>query len=117
MIDLRSWPIGKWNRPAIDRWADETFGRATSAALIGARANKEWAELLKRLARDPNGNGPAVQQKVADVAILVFRLAHICRFDLIAAVQKKMELNILRQWTSPGYGDGRHLGGAGGPHA
>lgn len=106
-----------WNQAAIDRWADETFGRAASAALIAARANQEMAELLLRLATDPNGMGLAIRDEAADVAIVPFRLAHVCRFDLLEAVERKMQINIGREWTSPGNGDGRHVPSQGGKDA
>jgi NTP pyrophosphatase (non-canonical NTP hydrolase) len=102
-------PVKIWDQAAIGEWADATFGRAASAAIIGARANVEMAELLRWLAKDPNGMGTPTEDEAADVAIVLFRLAHQCRFDLLAAVSKKMEINVQRRWEREPGGCGRHV--------
>jgi NTP pyrophosphatase (non-canonical NTP hydrolase) len=87
-----------WNQEAIGKWGNETFGKSASAAVIAARANVEMAELLRWLAKDPNGLADNTADEAADVAILLFRLAHHCHFDLLEAVSRKMDINIGRKW-------------------
>ncbi|MFB3828938.1 MAG: nucleotide pyrophosphohydrolase [Bryobacteraceae bacterium] len=98
-----------WDQEAIGKWADATFGPAKTAAVIAARANVEMAELLRWLAKDPSGLGDNTADEAADVAIILFRLAHHCNFDLMEAVGRKMETNLKRRWASEGDGQGRHL--------
>lgn len=100
--------MANWDQAAIGKWADRTFGPAANAAIIAARANVEMAELLQWLSLDPNGMGLHTAEEAADVVVVLFRLADHCRFDLLAEVARKMEINVRREWQRE-VGGGRHV--------
>jgi NTP pyrophosphatase (non-canonical NTP hydrolase) len=96
-----------WTQQQISQWADKTFGTAYNAAIIGARANMEMAELAMNLAVTPAGS-EATLEEIADVVILLKRLAAMCGGDLDAAVDRKMDINVKRDWATRGDGVGDH---------
>ena len=96
-----------WTQQLITQWADKTFGTAYNAAIIGTRANNEMAELLTNLAANPDGS-EATLEEIADVVIVLKRLAGMCGGDLDAAIDRKMDINVKRDWTLRGDGTGVH---------
>lgn len=63
----------KETQESISIWAEETFGPDGSNARIAARANLEMAELIGALTLDDNN--PKAAEEVADVMIVLCRLA------------------------------------------
>ncbi len=96
------------NQEQIAKWADQTFGRATSLARVGARANEEMAELLRALTAATPDQSKAVEE-AADVVIILFRLADLCGEDLLARVDSKMRTNRARKWSLSNDGHGYHV--------
>lgn len=92
---------------SITAWADETFGPSTSNMRIATRANEEMAELLRALSVDDASPDAAVE--IADVVIILNRLATKLGVDIAAEVDRKMEINRQRQWQLDGSGHGRHV--------
>lgn len=92
---------------SISRWANETFGPASSNARVAARANEEMAELLRALTADDN-HTKAVEE-AADVVIILYRLAERMGRDLHAAIDRKMEINRARVWNLTADGHGYHV--------
>lgn len=90
----------------ISDWADETFGPAGSNARVAARANEEMAELLRALTADDEH--PKAAEEVADVVIILARLATRLGVDLQQEIERKMEVNRERVWTKDGTGHGYH---------
>lgn len=97
-----------WTQHLISQWADKTFGTAYDALTIGVRANVEMAELLTELAANRDGKAPHLESEIADVAIVLYRLANICHVNLDAAVNNKMDINVTRDWALRGDGTGQH---------
>lgn len=89
----------------ISDWATETFGTPGSNASVAARANIEMAELLFALAKDDSH--PKAAEEVADVLIVLYRLAQRLGVDIHEEVDKKMRVNRQREWDVEG-GHGRH---------
>ena len=90
----------------ISQWAEETFGPASSNARVAARVNEEMAELLRALT--VNDNNPKAGEEMADIIIVMSRLAERMGFDLVAEVDKKMAINRERTWARDGSGHGYH---------
>lgn len=91
----------------ISEWAEEIFGPVSSNARVAARANEEIAELLRVLTVDDAD--PKAGEEIADVVIVLNRLASKLGVDLQEAVNKKMEVNRSREWKQDGSGHGYHL--------
>ena len=96
-----------WTQNQISQWAEKTFGTHHNAAVIAARANVEMAELLTELSANPKGSEKALEE-IADVVIMMKRLATICGGELDAAVDRKMEVNVKRDWEVRGDGTAQH---------
>lgn len=96
------------NQETIAKWADQTFGPATSLARVGARANEEMAELLRVLTSPTPDQSKAVEE-AADVVIILFRLADLCGEDLLARIDRKMQTNRMRKWNLSNDGHGYHV--------
>lgn len=92
---------------SISKWANETFGPASSNARVAARANEEMAELLRALTADDQ-DLKAVDE-IADVLIILYRLADRFGIDLHEAVDLKMAINRNRVWNKDGSGHGYHV--------
>lgn len=92
---------------SVAAWADATFGPSASNMRIAARANEEMAELLRALSVDDANSGAAVE--VADVVIVLYRLARNLGVDLHAEVDRKMAINRAREWKLDGSGHGYHV--------
>jgi NTP pyrophosphatase (non-canonical NTP hydrolase) len=91
----------------ICAFADETFGPATSNMRIAARANEEMAELLRALSSDDNH--PKAAEEIADVVIILHRLARNLGADLRTEIDRKMKINRLRTWRRDDTGHGYHV--------
>lgn len=92
---------------SIADWAEQTFGPAVYLARVGARANEEMAELLRKLtAAEIDLDG--IAEEAADVVIVLYRLAHLTGRDLNAEVNAKMAINRAREWKMTGDGHGYH---------
>jgi len=85
----------------IARWSEETFGEVNSNARVAARANEEMSELLRVLTRDDNDVGHAGEE-MADVVIVLYRLAQMMGVDLHLEIDAKMTINRKRQWDVDG---------------
>jgi NTP pyrophosphatase (non-canonical NTP hydrolase) len=90
---------------SIEQWRAETFGPAGSAMRMAARANEEMAELLREIAA---GSSDKAAHECADIVILLFGMAEILGIDLLDAVDSKMCVNRLREWTLDDTGHGYH---------
>ena len=91
----------------VSRWAQETFGDAGSNIRVASRANEEMAELLRALASDDDH--PNADEEMADVLIVLYRLADRMGVDLEAAVCNKMAVNRRRVWERDASGCVFHL--------
>jgi NTP pyrophosphatase (non-canonical NTP hydrolase) len=89
----------------ISQWSNATFGPAGSNLSCAARANVEMAELLFALSKDDNH--PKAAEEMADVVIVLYRLAERLGVDLHDEVDKKMRINRGREWVVEG-GHGQH---------
>lgn len=92
----------------IAEWAFQTFGPVRSNASIAARANREMAELLFALSVEDDGDEDAIGEEIADVVIVLSRLADRIGIDLAEAVDRKMAKNRAREWVLDGHGHGQH---------
>ncbi|MEE9159964.1 MAG: nucleotide pyrophosphohydrolase [Gammaproteobacteria bacterium] len=93
---------------SIAQWANNAFGPAARVERIAARANEEMAELLRAATVEPC-ELEAVAMEAADVVIVLYRLAHVCGFDLNDLINHKMTINRAREWKLDGTGHGYHV--------
>ena len=91
----------------ISAWAEATFGPVSSNASVAARANEEMAELLRCLT--VNDSHEKAPEEIADVTIVLFRLADRLGVDLLDEVDRKMATNRARDWRLSGDGHGYHV--------
>lgn len=92
---------------SISQWASETFGEPGNNLQVAIRANTEMAELLRCLATDDAH--PDAGEEVADIVIVLQRLATRLGIDLWQAVETKMVINRQRVWLLDGHGHGYHV--------
>lgn len=90
----------------ITQWCEETFGPAKSNARLIARANEEMAELIRDSADDDRH--PNIPEEMADVVIVLFRVATRMGVDLQEVINAKMMINRARKWELDGTGCGYH---------
>ena len=95
------------NQESISRWADSTFGPAGSNARVAARANEEMAELMRVLTVDDAH--PKASEEIADVVIVLSRLATRLGVDLNDEINRKMAINRKREWKLDNTGHGYHV--------
>lgn len=95
------------SQSGVARWADETFGTSTSNMRIAARANEEMAELLRALSTDDNN--PKALEEIADVFIVLYRVAERLGGNIYDEIDRKMEINRQRVWQKDGSGHGYHV--------
>lgn len=95
------------NQKSISEWAEETFGPAGSNARVAARANEEMAELLRKLTA--NDTESSAGEEIADVVIVLYRLATRMGVDLSEAINVKMAINRNRKWNLDNTGHGYHV--------
>jgi NTP pyrophosphatase (non-canonical NTP hydrolase) len=91
----------------ISAWADSVFGPPISNARIAARANEEMAELLRVLTEDDNH--PKAAEEIADIVIVLYRLAARLSVDLHDEIDRKMQINRSREWRRDDTGHGYHV--------
>lgn len=103
------------NQYTITKWADETFGKTRSPLRAAIRANEEMAELLKHLSQDeigPEGTEyyiSKIRDEIADIHIVLARVATISGIDIQRAIDDKMQINRARTWKRDGTGHGYHV--------
>ena len=88
----------------ISKWATETFGESGTTIRVAIRANEEMAELLRALSVDDKH--PKAAEEVADIFIVLYRVAERLGVDIHAEVQRKMAINRARRWNLDGSGHG-----------
>lgn len=91
----------------ISLWANQVFGPAGSNARVAARANEEMAELLRALTADDNH--PKAKEELADIVIVLYRLAWRLGINLHDEIDRKMAVNRTRTWSKDGTGHGYHV--------
>lgn len=97
----------KENQKTVSSWAEETFGPAGSNARVAARANEEMAELLRALTVDDCH--PKAPEEIADIVIVLYRLATRFGVDLQTEIDRKMAINRDRKWNLDNTGHGYHI--------
>ena len=95
------------NQQSISEWAEETFGPVSTNARVAARANEEMAELLRALTCEDSS--PKAPSEIADIFIVVYRLAQRMHTDIHAEIDRKMSINRKRAWNKDGSGHGYHV--------
>jgi len=91
---------------AISQWGDEAFGPVRDPIALVDRARLELTELADAVSA---GEGAEIGGEIADVVIILYRLADQFGLDLDAEVLRKLEINRARRWSAAGDGTGRHL--------
>lgn len=91
----------------ISEWIEETFGPAGSNARVVARANEEMAELLRDVTIDDAH--PKAAEEIADVFIVLYRVATRLGVDIHELIDRKMAVNRARRWKLDGSGCGYHV--------
>lgn len=91
----------------ISQWAVDTFGDASSNMRVAVRANEEMSELLRCLSSDDNSAKAGAE--IADIVIVLYRLADRMGLNLHHEVEIKMEINRHRVWVMSGDGHGHHV--------
>lgn len=111
-LDPAAEPNGsrRETQASISSWAEATFGPVGANVRVAARANEEMAELLRVLATDDKSPMAAIE--IADVVIVLYRLAARLGVDLHDAIDVKMAVNRSREWKLDGTGHGYHVKGA-----
>jgi hypothetical protein len=92
---------------SISDWADETFGVPENNISGVVRANKEMSELLSALAEDDNH--PKTGEEIADIYIVLCRVAQRRGLSITDEVDRKMAINRRRKWKLDGKGHGQHV--------
>lgn len=95
------------SQESITQWSKETFGMAVSNVRIAARANEEMAELLRALSVDDKH--PKAAEEIADVIIVLCRVAQNLGSDICEEIDRKMAINRGRAWKKDGSGHGYHI--------
>lgn len=91
----------------ITEWCDATFGPISSNVRVAARANEEMAELLRALASDDTH--PKAAEEIADIFIVLYRLADRLGVNIHREIDRKMAINRAREWKLDGTGHGYHV--------
>ena len=94
------------DQKSITAWGEETFGPATGPEVLVARAMLEMQELVDAIRA---GDHAEAALEIADVFILLYRVATLCGFDANEAVNRKMRINRNRTWARKGDGTGSHI--------
>lgn len=97
----------KEDQKSISEWIEATFGPAGSNARVVARANEEMAELLRDVTIDDAH--PNIPDEIADVFIVLYRVATRMGVDVHAEIDRKMTINRARKWALDGSGCGYHV--------
>lgn len=91
----------------VTEWANATFGAVGSNARVASRANEEMAELLRCLTADDNH--PKAAEEIADVFIVLYRLATRLNSNVQLEIDRKMAINRSREWKLDNTGHGYHV--------
>jgi NTP pyrophosphatase (non-canonical NTP hydrolase) len=84
---------------SVSKWSADTFGDAGTNLRVAVRANEEMAELLRALSiKDDN---PAAASEIADVMIVLYRLAQRMGINVQEQIDLKMVINRSRVWSKP----------------
>lgn len=94
------------SQESISQWIEETFGPVGSNARVAARANEEMAELLRTVTIQDDH--PEIAEELADLVIVLYRLATRVGADLHSEIDRKMGVNRARKWVTDGSGCGYH---------
>lgn len=97
----------KETQKSVSDWANETFGPSGSNIRVATRCNEEVAELLSELSIDDFN--PKAASEMADIVIILYRLATRMGVDLLDEVDAKMVINRAREWQLDGTGHGYHV--------
>lgn len=92
---------------SISEWANDAFGPVGSNIRVAARANEEMAELIRALTVDDAN--PKASEEIADIVIILYRLAWRLGVDLHHEIDVKMAINRKREWKLDGSGYGYHV--------
>lgn len=90
----------------ISDWADITFGNGGTNFRCATRANEEMSELLTALASDDRLKA---LEEIADIYIVLCRVATRLDGDIHEWVERKMKINRSREWKLDGTGHGYHV--------
>jgi NTP pyrophosphatase (non-canonical NTP hydrolase) len=96
----------KETQESICQWADDTFGPVKSTVRVAIRSNEEMSELLRALSADDDLKA---LEEVADVVIVLYRVAEMLGGNLHVEVDRKMAINRARRWNLTGDGHGYHV--------
>ncbi len=99
--------MARETQETITQWIEATFGAAGSNARVVARANEEMAEMVKDVTIDDAS--PRLAEEMADVVIVLYRVATRLGVDLHTEIDKKMAINRARTWALDGSGCGYHV--------
>lgn len=99
--------LGTESTATIATWANATFGASPSNMSTFERARKEWTELERKL--EANDADPEAVTEIADVVIVLQRIAAAHGKDLYAEIDRKMAINRARKWELTGDGHGQHV--------
>ena len=91
---------------SVTAWGEQTFGPVATPSVLVERARIEFDELVEAVKTGESGD---VAQEMADVLIILYRLATIFGFEVSDAVDAKMKINRARQWRPKGDGTGSHV--------
>ena len=80
----------------ISQWSVETFGDAGTNLRVAVRANEEMAELLRCLSS--KDDSPNAASEIADVIIVLYRLAQRMGVSVQKEIDLKMIINRGRVW-------------------
>ena len=97
----------KETQTTITQWANQTFGVSSSNVRVASRANEEMAELIRALTTDDYN--PKAAEEIADVVIVLCRLATQLGCNILNEVDRKMIKNRQRVWKLDGTGHGYHV--------
>lgn len=92
---------------SISQWAEKTFGPGGTNAHAIARANREMADLLEHVTADDEH--PEAAEEVADIVIVLYRVATRLGVDLHERIDAKMAQNRVRKWKPDRTGHGYHV--------
>src|SRR5262245_5026597 len=95
------------NQLSLSEWQEKTLGPAASNVRVAVRENEEMAELLRALTVDENH--PKAAEEVADIFIVLYRVATRLGVDIHAEIERKMAINRKREWKLDGSGHGYHV--------
>ncbi len=96
----------KETQKSIAQWAETTFGTASDHTSLIDRTLIEIEELRSAV---KSGSKTDTSNELADVLIILYRLAELNNIDLTHAINHKMAINRSRRWEQAGDGTGKHI--------